>query len=49
MPATAIGVPKNENGVEMLPAAIEWKINDRQKKRNSCSFRQKDCIAPATE
>jgi hypothetical protein len=29
---TAIGVLKNENGVEMLPVVIAWKIDDKQKK-----------------
>jgi hypothetical protein len=29
---TAIGVLKNEDGVEMLPAVIAWKIDDKQKK-----------------
>ena len=32
VPGTAIGVLKNENGVEMLPAVIAWKIDDKQKK-----------------
>ncbi|PYK20233.1 MAG: hypothetical protein DME55_02780 [Verrucomicrobia bacterium] len=30
--ATAIGVLKNEKGVEILPAASAWKIDDKQKK-----------------
>jgi hypothetical protein len=29
---TAIGVLKNEQGVEILPAAIAWKIDDKEKK-----------------
>jgi hypothetical protein len=29
---TAIGVLKNENGVEIRPALIAWKIDDKQKK-----------------
>ena len=29
---TAIGVLKNENGVEILPAVIAWKIDDKQMK-----------------
>ena len=32
VPGTAIGVLKNKNGVEMLPAVIAWKIDDKQKK-----------------
>ena len=32
VPGTAIGVLKNEDGVEMLPAVIAWKIDDKQKK-----------------
>ena len=32
VPGTAIGVLKNENGVEMLPAVIAWKIDDKQTK-----------------
>ena len=32
VPGTAIGVLKNENGIEMLPAVIAWKIDDKQKK-----------------
>jgi len=32
VPGTAIGVLKNENGVEMLPAMIAWKIDDKQTK-----------------
>jgi hypothetical protein len=30
LPGTAIGVLKNENGVELLPAVIAWKIDDKQ-------------------
>jgi hypothetical protein len=29
---TAIGVLKNEEGVEILPATIAWKIDDKQMK-----------------
>jgi hypothetical protein len=29
---TAIGVLKNEQGVEILPAVIAWKIDDKEKK-----------------
>jgi hypothetical protein len=32
VPGTAIGVLKNEDGVEILPAAIAWKIDDKQMK-----------------
>ena len=32
IPGTAIGVLKNQNGVEILPAAIAWKIDDKQMK-----------------
>ena len=32
VPGTAIGVLKNEDGVEMLPAVIAWKIDDKQKR-----------------
>jgi hypothetical protein len=32
LPGTAIGVLKNEDGVEMLPAVIAWKIDDKQMK-----------------
>ena len=32
VPGTAIGVLKNEAGVEMLPAVIAWKIDDKQTK-----------------
>jgi hypothetical protein len=32
VPGTAIGVLKNENGVETLPAVIAWKIDDKQMK-----------------
>ena len=32
VPGTALGVLKNEAGVEMLPAVIAWKIDDNQKK-----------------
>jgi len=32
VPGTAIGVLRNENGVEMLPAVIAWKIDDKQTK-----------------
>jgi hypothetical protein len=32
VPGTAIGVLKNEEGVEILPAASAWKIDDKQKK-----------------
>jgi hypothetical protein len=32
VPGTAIGVLKNENGVEMLPVLIAWKIDDKQMK-----------------
>ena len=32
VPGTAMGVLKNENGVEMLPAVIAWKIDDKQTK-----------------
>jgi len=32
VPGTAIGVLKNEAGVEMLPAVIAWKIDDKQMK-----------------
>ncbi|HEU5237803.1 MAG TPA: hypothetical protein VFU37_11710 [Pyrinomonadaceae bacterium] len=30
LPGTAIGVLKNEDGVEILPAVIAWKIDDKQ-------------------
>src|SRR6266700_7979001 len=30
VPGTAIGVLKNEHGVEILPAVIAWKIDDKQ-------------------
>ena len=30
VPGTAIGVLKNEDGVEMLPAVIAWKIDEKQ-------------------
>jgi hypothetical protein len=32
VPGAAIGVLKNENGVEILPAVIAWKIDDKQMK-----------------
>ena len=32
IPGTAIGVLKNENGVENLPAVSAWKIDDKQMK-----------------
>ena len=32
VPGTAIGVLKNEAGVESLPAVIAWKIDDKQMK-----------------
>jgi hypothetical protein len=32
VPGTAIGVLKNENDGEILPAAIAWKIDDKQTK-----------------
>jgi hypothetical protein len=32
VPRTAIGVLKNENGNEFLPATIAWKIDDKQVK-----------------
>ena len=32
VPGTAIGVLKNENGVEILPAVVAWKIDDKQMK-----------------
>ncbi len=32
VPGTAIGVLKNEDGVEILPAVIAWKIDDKQMK-----------------
>lgn len=32
VPGTAIGVLKNEGGVEMLSAVIAWKIDDKQAK-----------------
>jgi hypothetical protein len=32
LPGTAIGVLKNEAGVESLPAVIAWKIDDKQMK-----------------
>src|SRR6476620_6371552 len=32
LPGTAIGVLKNENGVEILPAVSAWKIDDNQMK-----------------
>jgi hypothetical protein len=32
LPGTAIGVLKNESGVEMLPAVTAWKIDEKQKK-----------------
>ena len=32
IPGTAIGVLKNEEGVEILPAAIAWKIDEKQMK-----------------
>src|SRR5437867_4197648 len=32
LPGTAIGVLKNENGVEILPVVIAWKIDDKQMK-----------------
>jgi len=32
VPGTAIGVLKNEEGVEILPAASAWKIDDKKKK-----------------
>jgi hypothetical protein len=30
VPGTAIGVLRNENGVEMLPAVAAWKIDEKQ-------------------
>ena len=30
VPGTAIGILKNEDGVEILPAVIAWKIDDKQ-------------------
>ena len=30
VPGTAIGVLKNEKGVEILPAVTAWKIDDKQ-------------------
>lgn len=32
VPGSTIGVLKNEQGVEMLPAVIAWKIDDKQMK-----------------
>ena len=32
VPGTAIGVLKNEHGVETLPAVAAWKIDDKQMK-----------------
>ena len=32
VPGSAIGVLKNENGVEMLPAVSAWKIDEKQAK-----------------
>jgi len=32
LPGTAIGVLKNEHGVEILPAVAAWKIDDKQMK-----------------
>jgi hypothetical protein len=32
VPGTAIGVLKNEDGAEILPAVIAWKIDDKQMK-----------------
>jgi hypothetical protein len=32
VPGTAIGVLKNEDGVEILPAVVAWKIDDKQMK-----------------
>ena len=32
VPGVAIGVLKNEDGVEILPAVIAWKIDDKQMK-----------------
>src|SRR5215472_1165279 len=32
LPGTAIGVLKNEAGVETLPAVVAWKIDDKQMK-----------------
>jgi hypothetical protein len=32
VPGTAIGVLKNEHGVETLPAVTAWKIDDKQMK-----------------
>ena len=32
VPGTAIGVLRNETGVEMLPAVVAWKIDDKQMK-----------------
>ena len=32
VPGSAIGVLKNEDGVEILPAVIAWKIDDKQMK-----------------
>ena len=32
VPGTAIGVLKNENGVQILPAVSAWKVDDKQMK-----------------
>ncbi len=32
LPGTAIGVLKNDDGVETLPAVAAWKIDDKQMK-----------------
>ena len=32
LPGTAIGVLGNEDGVQVLPAIIAWKIDDKQMK-----------------
>jgi hypothetical protein len=32
VPGTAIAVLKNENGIEMLPAVVAWKIDEKQMK-----------------
>ena len=32
LPGTAIGVLKNEHGVEILPAVAAWKIDEKQMK-----------------
>jgi hypothetical protein len=32
VPGTAIGVLKNEHGIEMLPAVVAWKIDEKQMK-----------------